>query len=148
MKALRIGFVALFLAALGCGGLQAAPSPAPLAPQFPGPHAVVALFLEAVDRGELQVFEQTLDRTMIVPRRVEYVYDLDTYRPAVKVYADLRRPVAIPGVSDCEVRAVLVTLDAGGAIVDVEVHVWQEPKPHSGARPAVRRASGGALACR
>jgi len=148
MKAARLALLfalSFFCAGAGLQAAQGADSPAL---QLPHPHTVVALFLMAVDRGELVVFERRLERSMITPRRVQYDFDLDSAEPVVKVYAELRRPIAVPGHSDCEVRAVLATLDADGSIVDVEVHVWQPPKLRSGAPPAEPRASGGALACR
>ncbi|MGA8005915.1 MAG: hypothetical protein WCA17_07440, partial [Burkholderiales bacterium] len=74
MKALRIAFAALAVAILVCGGARAAEDEAPTWPSAPKPHAVLAAFLNAVDRGELTVFEQKLDRSMISLRRIEYLF--------------------------------------------------------------------------
>jgi hypothetical protein len=135
MKALRIAFAALAAAILICGGARAAEGDAPAWPGAPEPDAVLAAFRNAVDRGELMVFEQKLDRSMISPRRIEYLFALEDLSLTVRVYADLRRPLAVPGRSDCEVRAVAAVLDAAGSIVDVEVHVWQKPGVRAKASP-------------
>ena len=135
MKALRIAFAALAVAILFCGGVRAAEGDASAWPNAPEPHAVLAAFQNAVDRGELMVFEQKLDRSMIAPRRIEYLFALEDLTLTVRVYADLRRPLAVPGRSDCEARAVAAILDAAGSIVDVEVHVWQKPGVRAKASP-------------
>jgi hypothetical protein len=127
MTALRNAFAALVAAILLCGGSQASADEARAWPSAPEPSAILAAFLEAVDRGELMVFEQRLGRSMIVPRRIEYLFGLEDFSLTVRVYADLREPMAVPGRTDCRARAVAAVVDPSGRIVDTEVHVWQEP---------------------
>jgi hypothetical protein len=87
-------------------------------------HQAVDAFLAAVDRGELQVFGRKLDRSMIVPRHVEYVYAIGNAIPVIKVYATLKSPITAPEHKNCEVRAVSAVLGADDQIVDTEAHVW------------------------
>ena len=76
------------------------------------PMVIVDRFLEAVAR----------DR--VVPRRVHFVYDLETRESAREVYADLDPPVPVPGQAGCEVRGIDALLDAFGEIVESAAHVW------------------------
>ena len=111
----------------------AAPSLARLVEQSPGdtrpatarePQEVVRVFLTAVDRGELRVFGRKLDRTMIVPVRVEYAYAVDSRVSVIRVYSNLRQPILTPDHKDCEVRGVSAVLNDEGGIIEIEAHVW------------------------
>jgi hypothetical protein len=124
----------LLAATVLCGGYdsaQASEGSAVGEPKFLDPHAIVATYLKAVDRGELIVFDRRLDRSMVAPRRVEYVFEIDSRTPTVKVYADLLQPMAVPHDETCEVRAVSALLDASGKIVETEAHVWQKHRTKS-----------------
>ena len=88
------------------------------------PQGVVRAFLTAVDRGELRVFGRKLDRTMIVPVRVEYTYAVDSRVPVIRVYSNLRQPISAPNHKDCEVRGVSAVLNDEGGIIETEAHVW------------------------
>ena len=88
------------------------------------PREVVRIFFKAVDRGELIVFDQRLDRSMINPVRVEYAYELDSNTSRMKVYSELRQPAPVPGHPDCALRGVSAILDNYGHITDIEAHVW------------------------
>ena len=90
------------------------------------PHYVLGMFLEAVDRGELVIFGKTLDRSMIVPVRVEYAYDIDSVIPRIKVYSDLKKPIAVPKRRDCAVHAVSAVIGADGHITDTAAHIWMK----------------------
>ncbi len=57
---------------------------------------MVGAFLEAVDRGEFVVFGRKLDRSMITPARVEYVYELDSRVPIIRIYSHLNRGLSVP----------------------------------------------------
>lgn len=92
--------------------------------EFAEPREIVQVYLKAVERGELVVFDQTLDASMLIPVRVEYVYELNNPTPRVKVYAELKQPIAVPGQTDCRARGVSAVLDDAGSIVEVEIHVW------------------------
>ena len=95
-------------------------------PQFREPHEVVEIYLQAVDRGELVVFGRKLNKSMLVPVRDEYVYELKTVIPRVKVYSELKLPMPVPGQENCKLGGVSATLDAKGRIIDTQAHIWPE----------------------
>jgi hypothetical protein len=68
------------------------------------------------------VFGRKLDRTMIVPIRVEYVYVLASRTTTVKVYAELREPIPVPGRRSCQAHGVDATL-VNGRITETESHI-------------------------
>jgi len=88
------------------------------------PQRVVDIFLEAVDRGELVVMGRKLDRSMITPARVEYVYELDGRAPVIRIYAHLNQPLSVPEMADCSVKGISSTLGSDGHIAETEAHVW------------------------
>jgi hypothetical protein len=90
------------------------------------PHAVVEVFLKAVSRGELVVFDRRIEESMLIPVRVEYVYELDSAVPTIKVYSKLKDPMSVPGHDNCKVKGISVTLDANGGIIKIESHVGFE----------------------
>lgn len=89
------------------------------------PLQITELFLQAVDRGELKVFEYTLDQSMIVPARVEYLYDLESGSSEIIVYSDLKQPLPVPGHDDCYLGGVSASLDRNGTIIETLGHIWQ-----------------------
>ena len=95
-------------------------------PEFTDPREVVRIFLKAVDRGELMVFDQKLDRSRIIPVRVEYVYELDSLTSRMKVYSELKHPSPVPDHPDCRLRGVSAILDNYGHIIETVAHVWHE----------------------
>jgi hypothetical protein len=96
----------------------------PARPKIEDPDHLVQHFLDAVDRGELIVFGRALNRSMIVPTRVEYVYDLATRKTLAKVFSNLKVPLPVPE-RDCKVVAVSVIM-AESRIVEIESHIWME----------------------
>lgn len=92
---------------------------------FHDPLQMIELFLQAVDRGELKVFEHTLDRSMIIPVRVEYQYELETGSSQVTVYSDLKQTLPVPGRDDCYLGGISATLDRHGTIIETLGHIWQ-----------------------
>lgn len=99
---------------------------APSKPKIEDPDNLVHAFLQAVDRGELRVFGRTLDRSMIIPVRVEYVYELSSRKTRVKVHSNLKEPIAVPDQQDCRVSSVSAVIE-GGSIIEIESHVWIGP---------------------
>ena len=95
-------------------------------PEFHEPQAVIEIYFKAVSRGELVVFEQALDKSMLIPVSVEYVYKLDSPIPRVKVYSELKQRMPVPGQQSCKVRGVSAILDTEGHIVETEAHIWPE----------------------
>lgn len=94
----------------------------PARPKIEDPDNLVQHYLDAVDRGELIVFGRELDRSMIVPTRVEYVYDLATRKTLAKVFSNLKIPLPVPE-HDCRVVAVSAIMEEG-RIVEIESHIW------------------------
>lgn len=92
-------------------------------PRMEDPGDLVDRFLQAVDRGELKVFGQTIDRPMLVPVRVEYVYELADRAMRIKVYSNLTAPLPVPGQDDCRILGVSAVME-GGSITEIESHVW------------------------
>lgn len=90
------------------------------------PRMIVDSFLAAVERDGLSAFGVPISAERLLPRRVQYVYDLETRGSTREVYADLQPPLPVPGRSDCEIRGISVLLDAFGGILESSAHVWCE----------------------
>ena len=90
------------------------------------PYFIFPVFLKAVSRGELVVFDRRIEESMLIPVRVEYVYELDSAVPTIKVYSKLKDPMSVPGHDNCKVKGISVTLDANGGIIKIESHVGFE----------------------
>lgn len=101
-------------------------SPGLIGPGISEPHEVVDIYLKAVRRGELIVFDQKLDESMITPVRVEHVYDINSAISSVIVYSELKQPIPVPIQENCSVRGVSATLDAEGHIIEVKAHIWSD----------------------
>jgi len=86
------------------------------------PQKVIRAFMNAVARGELIVFGESLAGDALDPRQVEYIYTLDAQLPTVRVYAVLNQPFPIPGAPSVRATAVTGVLDRAGRIVDSIVH--------------------------
>jgi len=84
---------------------------------------VVDIFLIAVDRGELVVFDNTIWRNMLDPVQVKYVYTFNEDEPSISIYSLLKQPINIPGLDDCTAGGVEVFLDLDGTIIDSSVHI-------------------------
>jgi hypothetical protein len=94
-------------------------------PRLEAPDTLVERYLEAVDRGELQLFGHTLSRAMIVPVRVEYAYELSDRTTRIRIHSNLKTPLPVPGQPDCRVLAVSAVME-DGQITEIESHVWIE----------------------
>ena len=94
--------------------------------EFHEPHEVIEIYLKAVSRGELIVFGQKLTKSMLTPVRVEYVYELTNAIPRIKVYSELKTPLAVPAQVDCQIRGVSAILDSDGRIIETQAHIWTE----------------------
>ena len=94
--------------------------------KFHEPHDVIDMYFKAVSRGELIVFNQTLDKSMLKPVQVEYVYKLNSVIPIVKVYSELKQPMSVPAVESCRIHGVSATLDTDGRIIETKVHILPE----------------------
>ncbi|MCG6885770.1 MAG: hypothetical protein LJE74_01015 [Proteobacteria bacterium] len=84
---------------------------------------MVQVFLTAVDRGELIVFGKVLDRTMISPVEVRYIYTKNNPEPSIEVYSLLLTTVELPGLDNCNIEGIGASLDVNGTIIESRVHV-------------------------
>jgi hypothetical protein len=87
---------------------------------------MVDVFLTAVDRGELVVFGKVLDRTMLNPVEVRYIYTRDNPEPRIEVFSLLLAALKMPGLDDCRIEGIGASLDANGTIIESRVHVSPE----------------------
>ena len=94
--------------------------------EYRAPFDVVKVFLAAVDRGEVEVFGHILKRAMLIPLRVEYLYELDTLDVSVKIFATLSHPIAVPQLQGMNIFAVSAILDSQGDVTEVSAHVKAE----------------------
>lgn len=93
------------------------------APKIEDPDTVVQRYLAAVDRGELEIFGLKLDRSMLNPVRVEYVYDLSSRTTRIKILSNLKQPLPVPGELGCQILSVGAEME-NGHITEIESHVW------------------------
>jgi hypothetical protein len=94
-------------------------------PRINDPSSLVQRYLQAVDRGELVVFGHVLDRSMIVPVRVEYIYELSSQTTRIRVYSNLTEPLPVPGQTDCRILGVSAVME-DGSITEIESHIWMK----------------------
>ena len=90
------------------------------------PHEIIEIFYNAVNRGELIVFEQKLDKDMITPFRVEYVYELNGTAPTVIIYSELKTSIPIRLHEGIKLRGISAILDNDGHIIEIRAHVVSE----------------------
>jgi hypothetical protein len=83
---------------------------------------VFNIFLHAVDRGQLKLFDKTLSRDMLKPLRVEYVYTSESPYPMVKVYSALKEPMPLPSMPEANIIGVSAVMDASGNILETAAH--------------------------
>jgi len=92
--------------------------------EFIAPKKIMLKYYEAVDKGELIVFGIQLDRTMLIPVRVDYAYPVNGQIPRIKVYAELKKPIRIPEQGNNVFTAVCAVIDMFGNIVETEAHIF------------------------
>ncbi len=90
------------------------------------PHDVVEIYLQAIRRGELRLFNRPLDESMLTVLRVEYIYEIQCDKTSKKVYSELKHPMDIPNQDCCKVRGVSAILDEHGHIIETEIHIWDK----------------------
>lgn len=87
------------------------------------PIKILEFFFQAVSRDELIVFGKSLDKSILIPIRVEYIYELDGSKPTVMVYSELKYLLDIPTHSGIKLRGVSTILNDVGRIIEVRAHV-------------------------
>lgn len=119
-------FVLLFLAPAYSGAEIARIQDIPFettSPEFKEPFEVIQSFLNAVDRGELTLYGLTIEQSMLEPKLVEYVYQLDSMTRSVKIYSRLRQALSVPELKRVKIIGISVYLDQDNSISEVLVHV-------------------------
>ena len=86
-------------------------------------HEVLSNFLLAVDRGELILFGEILNRDEITPLRVELFLDLSNGSTTTKVYSDLKKPIILPDDPKFMVNSISAILSGDNHIAESEAHV-------------------------
>ena len=87
-------------------------------------HLILNLFLDAVERDGLTVFEQNITRSMIKPAQVAYIYDIEKDELTISIYSKLKSPIMIPHYDEkFYVDAVSVIVGETGDIEIVKAHV-------------------------
>ncbi|MDH5766530.1 MAG: hypothetical protein OEZ38_10990 [Gammaproteobacteria bacterium] len=94
--------------------------------EFHEPGKVIDRYFKALDKESLTVLGHRLDKSMLVPVRVEYVYELNSTAPKIKVYSNIKQPVIVTGTTNCKLRGVSANLDNEGNIIETEAHVWSD----------------------
>ena len=94
--------------------------------RIPHPHIdvkhVVSVFLESVEKGELILFDIRIDKSIIKPERVEYIYTLTDRMPTVKVYSTLTKPISLPAMPGVPINGVSAVINQEGRIIETVVH--------------------------
>ena len=83
---------------------------------------VFRIFLQAVDLGQMQLFDKTLTREMLQPQKVQYSYTPEDLYPTVNVYSALLKPIPLPAMPDVYIIGVSGILDVGGNIIESIAH--------------------------
>lgn len=128
---MRSVFLAWLLCAFASSAVQASVAVPdylinPAVPRIEDPDTVVQRYLAAVDRGELEILGMKIDRSMLTPVRVEYVYDLSHRTTRIKIDSNLKGPLPVTGQHDCQILSAGAEME-GGQIGEIESHVWLRP---------------------
>ena len=83
---------------------------------------IFGIFLQAVDIGQMQLFDRTLTRNMLQPVQVEYTYTQEVPYPIVKVFSILHKPIPLPTMPDVYVIGVSGVMDINGNIIESIAH--------------------------
>ena len=91
--------------------------------KFHNPIKTLDVFFRAVNRGELIVFDQKIEKYLLIPMQVEYIYKFDGSKPLVKIYSELKYPIYIPQQTEIKLRGISAILNDTGHIIEVSAHV-------------------------
>ena len=123
----RYFFIFILLVAAGISNAAINKAPDYTLKPLPQPpnkfNQVVEIFLNAVDVGDLVIFDNIITRDMLQPVEVKYIYTYNNENPTISVFSFLRKSLSIPGVDDCTVGGIEVIMDIDGNIIDSSVHI-------------------------
>jgi len=121
---IQLTLLSLFLICIGYAAAFVIESPTDQKTYFfKKPFEIINMFYKAVDHAELRAFDKTLSREMIIPIRVEYIYELSSPIPQINVHSEIIDPISIPADPNCKAGAITATLDTEGHILGTSVHV-------------------------
>ena len=83
---------------------------------------VFGIFLQAVDLGQMQLFDKTLTREMLHPLKVEYIYTTEDLYPTINVYSELLKPIPLPAMPYVYIIGVSGIMDVSGNIIESIAH--------------------------
>lgn len=81
------------------------------------------IFYQAVNRGELIIFGQKIEKSLLIPMQVEYIYKFDGTKPFVKIYSELKYDVSIAQHPEIKLRGISAVLNNSGHIIETSAHV-------------------------
>lgn len=96
------------------------------------PNSVIKLYFEAIDRGELKVFNKVITRSQLVPVNVVYEYKVNSGTPDInvyKVFSEFKEPIKFPAEFNGDfpgVSGIKAIINPYGKIIETEIHVWQQ----------------------
>lgn len=92
--------------------------------EFISPEKIMLSYYTAVDRGDFVVFGIRLERSMLIPVHVNYIYPVTSPIPRIKVYSRLKKPLIIPEQGNNKFTAVCAVIDMFGNIIETEAHIF------------------------
>lgn len=99
------------------------PAQGMIRPEFYTPYDIVEIYLAAVGKGELVILNQVVNKSMLIPVRVEYVYEIASHKTSRKVFSKLKNLLNVPGHDCCQINGIGAILDEKGHIVETEIHL-------------------------
>ena len=89
-------------------------------------HLIVNLFLDAVKREGLLVFEQKITHDMIKPVQVAWVYETENDQITISIFSKLIKPLTIPHYEKFYIDGISVNVSEKGEVIEVKAHVLPE----------------------
>jgi hypothetical protein len=83
---------------------------------------IFRVFIQAVENGELIIFDRLLDSTEVSPEYVEYIYMPDDLLPTVRIYSSIIVSIPLPTMPEIEIQGVSAIMDQQGRITETIVH--------------------------
>lgn len=97
------------------------------------PNDILNKFLVSVDRGELFCLEEAVNRGMIEPQHIEFVYQINgSLSPTIKIYSRLIQAREVPNQNKFIITGLSALLSADGSILQSIAHVKSVPNTFSG----------------
>lgn len=95
----------------------------PIKSVFYSPLEMLERYFDAVNRGALTVYGRLITKAMLVPIRVENIYEIKSGLSSWKIYSELEPPMEVAGQVCCKIIGVGAVLDPEGGILETEIHL-------------------------